>query len=205
MDDFASASIPGLDHADDTRNAGPRDFHKEDQIRKKGEHAEGPNVRWRPSAAMMRSLVKYTGYMFTRKMGVTQVGKERKLKWDLAKEAWESAPLSLSDLWKERADTGDAFEFEAKAPNRFRKAGKFMFGKNYIPTALHAPDGSTMQKAIRKATDAGKAEAEKRGEATGPTELPQPPAEEDSENGENNGSCSGGDGDGEKKESSCGW
>eukprot|EP00392_Amoebophrya_sp_AT5.2_P011680 g11763.t1 len=180
------------------RNAEPRNFHKED------EHANGPNVRWRPSARMMRSLVKYTGYMFARKMGTTQEGGKSTLKWDLSKEAWEplphlsqSAPLSLSELWNERADTSDAFEFEAKAPNRFRKAGKFMFGKNYIPTALHAPDGSTMQKAISKATEAGKKEAEKRGEATGPTELRQPSAEEENENenGEN-GSCSGsGEGD----------
>lgn len=112
------------------------------------------------------------------------VKKHKELRYDMSKEAWPGAKVGLREIWEQKpASTlgesgppeqtfslrvegdeekkkGHIFRLPAVLGNQY----SFRFGKMEIPTALHAPDGSLMQQALREAMNRGRVEAVRRGE-----------------------------------------
>eukprot|EP00392_Amoebophrya_sp_AT5.2_P015733 g15949.t1 len=150
--DFAEET--GLPEALDTTNGGPRDFHFNMETALSG---SGRGAHWaRPDEALMRALVQYTGFLFARKMGKTNLkplqgttptweGHARKtpaaLVFDLDKEAWNGAAVSLPQLWTEEPQFSTDVEVY----------GEFAYGPKLIPDHCFAKKGDGMQKALASA------------------------------------------------------
>eukprot|EP00392_Amoebophrya_sp_AT5.2_P014846 g15014.t1 len=114
--------------------------------------------------------------------------KHKELRYDLSKEAWPGAKVGLREIWEQKplsstllgeisGPSEQTFSLRVEGDEEKKKGHifrlpavgggdqySFRFGKMEIPTALHAPDGSLMQQALREAMNRGRVEAVRRGE-----------------------------------------
>eukprot|EP00392_Amoebophrya_sp_AT5.2_P002814 g2819.t1 len=170
----AFAEETGLPEPRDTRNGGPRDFHWNMATAPCTTcGASGRGAYWaRPNEALMRALVQYSGFLFARKMGKTKQkplpgtssGGELRpeptpaaLVFDLNKEAWEGAEVSLPQLWAEEPEFSTEVEVY----------GEFAYGPKLIPDHVFAEKGDGMQKALASAMWKGTKEMEQKRDPRG--------------------------------------